>query len=97
MVTFALFASGANADAMADFQARVEKTWAGAALQAGAAGMSNTGSVPLLPGKSIGAACLGSQITACVQWWAELQQIAKLTGWTVTEYDGKIDVGTWNE
>lgn len=26
-----------------------------------------------------------------------MQQIAALTGWTVTEYDGKLDVATWNE
>lgn len=92
-----MFGAAANADALADFQAKVDTAWGAAALEAGVVGMSNAGSVPLLPGKSIGAACLGSQITACVQWWAELQQIAKLTGWTVTEYDGKIDVATWNE
>lgn len=93
----ALIGTAAHADALADFQATVDKAWDEAALQAGVAGMSNAGSVSLMPGKSIGAACLGSQITACVQWWAELQEIAKLTGWTVTEYDGKIDVATWNE
>lgn len=61
-------AGAASADALADFQATVET--AGAALQAGVQGVSNAGSVPLLEGKSIGAACLGSQITTCVQWWS---------------------------
>ena len=96
-VTFALLGTSVHADALADFQAKADTAWDEAALQAGVAGVSNAGSVALLPEKSIGAACLGSQITACVQWWAELQQIATLTGWTVTEYDGKIDVATWNE
>ena len=96
-VVFALIGGAAMADSLSDFQAVVEKAWSEAALRTGVQGMSNAGSVPLLAGKSIGAACLGSQITACVQWWAELQQIATLTGWTITEYDGKIDVATWNE
>ena len=96
-VTFALLGTSVHADALADFLAKADTAWDQAALQAGVAGVSNAGSVALLPEKSIGAACLGSQITACVQWWAELQQIATLTGWTVTEYDGKIDVATWNE
>ena len=96
-VTFALLGTSVHADALADFQAKADMAWDQAALQAGVAGVSNAGSVALLPAKSIGAACLGSQITASVQWWAELQQIATLTGWTVTEYDGKIDVATWNE
>jgi Periplasmic binding protein domain len=96
-VAFTLINGAAMADALTDFQAVVDTAWTEAALQPGAQGVSNAGSVPLQEGKSIGAACLGSQITACVQWWAELQQIATLTGWTVTEYDGKIDVATWNE
>jgi ABC-type sugar transport system substrate-binding protein len=94
---FTLVGGAAMADALADFQAAVDAAWTEAALQPGVQGVSNTGSDPLQESKSIGAACLGSQITACVQWWAELQQIATLTGWTVTEYDGKIDVATWNE
>jgi ABC-type sugar transport system substrate-binding protein len=48
-------------------------------------------------GKSLGAACLGSQITACVQWWDQMKEVGALTGWTVTTYDGKIDVAVWNE
>ncbi|MGL4321464.1 MAG: hypothetical protein ACRCS3_11430, partial [Paracoccaceae bacterium] len=66
-LTLALLGSAAHADALTDFQANVDKAWDAAALQAGAAGMSADGSVALMPGKSIGAACLGSQITACVQ------------------------------
>ncbi len=52
---------------------------------------------PLAEGASIGAACLGSQITACVQWWNEMEVAADLVGWDVTLYDGQIDVTVWNE
>ena len=87
----------AHADALSDFEAKVEAQWNAATLTEIEEGVSNLGSVALKDGASVGAACLGSQITACVQWWAQLQAIADLTGWTVTEYDGKIDVSTWNE
>lgn len=50
----------------------------------------------LTAGASIGAACLGSQITACVQWWEQVEAVASLIGWNVTQYDGKIDVVVWN-
>jgi ribose transport system substrate-binding protein len=50
----------------------------------------------LTAGASIGAACLGSQITACVQWWEQVEAVGALIGWTVTQYDGKIDPVVWN-
>ena len=87
----------ANADALTDFQAKAEGAWTIAALTGPVSGVSAEKSIALKKGANIGAACLGSQITACVQWWSELKTIADLTGWTVTEYDGKLDVATWNE
>jgi ABC-type sugar transport system substrate-binding protein len=92
-----LTATAAHADGLADFNTKIEGLWKEATLGEAVEGVSNSGSTALKPNASIGAACLGSQITACVQWWAQLQDIAELTGWTVTEYDGKIDVATWNE
>jgi ABC-type sugar transport system substrate-binding protein len=86
----------AQADALGDFKTKVEAAFKTASEGDGKSGVSGADSPKLKAGVSIGAACLGSQITACVEWWAQLKDIAALTGWTVAEYDGKIDVATWN-
>ena len=97
IAALAVMGTMAQADTLSDFEAKVAEMWETAVLGNNVEGVLNSGSVELKPGASVGAACLGSQITACVQWWAQLQEIAALTGWTVTEYDGKIDVAIWNE
>jgi ABC-type sugar transport system substrate-binding protein len=91
------FATAASADALGDFKAKVDTAWSKAAIGADVKGLSDEAGPALAKGTSIGAACLGSQLTACVQWWAQLKDIAATTGLQIAEYDGKLDVATWNK
>ena len=96
-ILLGLAATAAHADALGDFKAKVDTAWTKAAIGADVKGLSDTAGPALKKGMSIGAACLGSQITACVQWWAQLKEISALTGLEIAEYDGKLDVATWNK
>jgi ABC-type sugar transport system substrate-binding protein len=85
----------AQVDSLAAFQKEVADRWTEATGPV--EGFDHAQGPALLKGKSVGAACLGSQITACVQWWEQVEEIGTLIGWDVTTYDGKIDVAVWNE
>ena len=81
--------------ALAAFEAKVAERWAEATSPLD--GFEHAAGPPLRDSASIGGACLGSQITACVQWWEQLEAIGVLTGWEIATYDGEIDVPVWNE
>ena len=87
--------TSAAPDSLAAFTQEVDKQWTEATGPV--AGFDHAKGPAFQKGKSVGAACLGSQITACVQWWDQVKEIGALTGWKVTTYDGKIDVAVWNE
>jgi ribose transport system substrate-binding protein len=80
---------------LAAFETQVAAQWAEATGPVEA--FDHAQGPALLKGQSIGAACLGSQITACVQWWDQMKAVGALIGWDVTIYDGQIDVAVWNE
>lgn len=97
LIGIVVTAASASASNLSEFEAKVDAAWNKATLGGGVTGVKGSGTLHDKKDVSIGAACLGSQITACVQWWEQLQRIGKLIGWTITEYDGKLDVPTWNE
>jgi ribose transport system substrate-binding protein len=82
-------------DPLATFEDSVAARWAEATSPLDS--FEHEAGPPLQASASIGGACLGSQITACVQWWEQLEAIGKLVGWDVATYDGQIDVPVWNE
>ena len=79
------------------FQAKVKEEFDKATVVGDAAGLAVSEDVPLQEGASVGAACLGSQLTACGLWWDELAKVSAVTGWEIAQYDGKLDLKTWNE
>ena len=82
-------------DPLAAFEAQVQAQWEEATGPVD--GFEHAEGPPLLESQSVGAACLGSQITACVEWWGQMEAIGDLIGWEVETYDGQIDLAVWNE
>jgi ribose transport system substrate-binding protein len=88
-------AGATSTGALGEFEAKVAETWGTATGPVD--GFDHASGPAIASGKSIGAACLGSQITACVQWWDQVEAVGKQVGWDVAIYDGQIDVAVWNE
>ncbi len=88
-------ADTASSGTLGEFEAKVAETWETATGPVD--GFDHAAGPAIASGKSVGAACLGSQITACVQWWDQVEAVGELVGWDVTIYDGQIDVAVWNE